>query len=293
MRFRAPAKVFLSGEYAVLEGATAVVAAVSRHAVADTRAGARSDRPEVVAVARSLSADAPSVDVSALCRDGRKLGLGSSSAALVAAAGALLAERGVDLGSRAERDARLRELVELHRATQGGSGSGGDVAAALYGGVISYRALPAPHAEPFRLGRIGIVICDSGAAVRTAPLARAALEAGLPRSVHEAAAALGMALLSGDAAALREAVVCHLRGLEELSPVMGVRLLTPALERVIEIAGRVGACAKPAGAGGGDLAVAFARSPELAARLVDELGAEGLWAEEAVIDRDGARRDEG
>ncbi len=293
MRFRAPAKVFLAGEYAVLDGATAVIAAVGRHAVADTRKGAPSDRPEVVAVARSLSADAPAVDVSALCRDGIKLGLGSSSAALVAAAGALLAERGVDLGSRAERDARLPELVEIHRAAQGGWGSGGDVAAALYGGVISYRALPAPRVEPFPLGPIEIVICFTGAAVRTAPLARAALLAGLPRSVHDAAAALGAALRCGDAAALKEAVGHHLRGLEELSPVIGARLLTPALERVVEVAGRLGACAKPSGAGGGDLAVAFAGSRDLAKRLVDALGAEGLWAEHATIDREGARGDAG
>ena len=80
---RAPGKVVLSGAYAVLEGAPAIVAAVDRYVVADASREATRVTPEVEhALARRGAAAAPWFDASAL-RDetlGKKLGLGSSAA---------------------------------------------------------------------------------------------------------------------------------------------------------------------------------------------------------------------
>ena len=142
--FSAPGKLFLIGEYAVLHGGTAVVAAVDRRAVARFVPGAQPATPLIAEAVNVLAAyarerdlrlpdGAPLVDSSALSQDGQKLGLGSSAAALVAAMGALW-----DVLGQADGTLPLELAVKAHRQAQGGRGSGGDVAAALRGGVIAY-----------------------------------------------------------------------------------------------------------------------------------------------------------
>jgi len=88
VRVVAPGKLLLSGAYAVLEGAPALVMAVDRYVVADdARRGSPS--PEIAA---AMPADeAPHVDASALFNGDKKLGLGSSAAGVVAALGVVAA----------------------------------------------------------------------------------------------------------------------------------------------------------------------------------------------------------
>jgi phosphomevalonate kinase len=121
----------------VLDGAPAVVAAVDRYAVADTSRKSETPPPELRA-ALSNEARVPYVDVRSL-QDGhgRKLGLGSSAAALVAALGACALERGQHLDDAAVRADLFRMAKEAHARAQGG-GSGVDVAASVYGGVCRY-----------------------------------------------------------------------------------------------------------------------------------------------------------
>ncbi len=64
-----------------------------------------------------------------------KLGVGSSSAALVALVGALV----VELSLTMTPEALLAVCYTAHRRFQGGSGSGADVATAVYGGVVAVR----------------------------------------------------------------------------------------------------------------------------------------------------------
>ncbi|MBM4364466.1 MAG: phosphomevalonate kinase, partial [Deltaproteobacteria bacterium] len=79
---RAPGKLVLSGAYAVLEGAPAIVTAVDRWVTADTGRPADRLTPEVSAALAGRTA--PWFDAGPL-RDGeQKLGLGSSAAILVA-----------------------------------------------------------------------------------------------------------------------------------------------------------------------------------------------------------------
>ena len=67
-----------------------------------------------------------------------KLGLGSSAALTVALASALLKWAGT--GERVELGIEwLQRLLNLHRAYQGGRGSGVDLAASLMGGLVEYR----------------------------------------------------------------------------------------------------------------------------------------------------------
>ncbi len=78
-----------------------------------------------------------------------KLGLGSSAALTVALASAMVRHAGRE-DLLADRAAWLRQLLWLHRQFQQGRGSGLDVAASLYGGVIRYelRGNDEPCAEP-------------------------------------------------------------------------------------------------------------------------------------------------
>src|SRR4051812_23142786 len=91
----APGKLVLSGAYAVLDGAAAIVVAVDRHARAGTRERAPTRSPELLAAFGE--GPAPICDTSSMRENGKKLGLGSSAAALVAALGADEAWRGGDL----------------------------------------------------------------------------------------------------------------------------------------------------------------------------------------------------
>src|SRR6185312_7882085 len=99
----APGKLILTGEYAVLDGAPALVAAIDRRVIARRYSGPRGSSPFLVAVADELArrrgkddvavqaAMQIVVDSSALYDDATKLGLGSSAAVTVAATALALA----------------------------------------------------------------------------------------------------------------------------------------------------------------------------------------------------------
>jgi phosphomevalonate kinase len=119
VRVIAPGKLVLTGAYAVLEGAPAIVVAVDRYAVVDSRAPGK-------------------VDVRALYDGGgRKLGLGSSAAQMVASFGARALARGEDPRHAAVRAEIFRGVRAAHQREQGG-GSGVDVAASVHGGALRY-----------------------------------------------------------------------------------------------------------------------------------------------------------
>jgi phosphomevalonate kinase len=97
MSATAPGKLILTGEYAVLDGAPALVVAVDRRVSARRRIGPHGSSPFLVAVAeeiaRAYGVDAPEaraameivVDSSTFFLGNTKLGLGSSAAVTVAA----------------------------------------------------------------------------------------------------------------------------------------------------------------------------------------------------------------
>jgi phosphomevalonate kinase len=139
-RTRAPGKVVISGAYAVLAGAPAIVSAVSRYVTADTSRPATFITDEVRA-ALAQGEQAPWFDASELRDDDRKLGLGSSAAILVASLFALELQR-EPTADRGPVLARVNaRAVQAHRQAQGG-GSGIDVAASTFGGTFSYRLGP-------------------------------------------------------------------------------------------------------------------------------------------------------
>lgn len=179
IRASAPGKLVVAGEYAVLEGAPALVLAVDRRVRVEMSPSAGShwqvasptlglhaslwcgpqgwewdaQPPEELRwVAGILHGFAPAADLPPqhialdsaeffARRHGRqeKLGLGSSAALVVALLGALHRRAGM-------ADPDLETVVAAHRAIQNGAGSGVGVAAALMGGLLRFQ-LEAGHAQ--------------------------------------------------------------------------------------------------------------------------------------------------
>jgi len=308
---RAPGKLVALGEYAVLEGAPAVVLAVNRYVEATIAAspdrmcrlavraaevtevrfapGASSGVELVDLVA--AAADPPlawhaSIDSSALYAGATKLGLGSSAAALTAWAGAFAAfAKGQ---GRTLPELTLAGLIDLHRAFQGGRGSGLDVAASLQGGAIAFTlgrdGMPQVGSVrvPNGVGFAGIFPGRSASTPeflaryrawqRERP-AEAAAMLGRLRGLAEAGVA---ALRADDAAAWLEAFVGYGRGLEDLGEAFGAEIVTAEHRQIGEEARRFGVAYKVSGAGGGDLGLACAADFGALAAFTKSVGNRGF-----------------
>lgn len=264
MRAIAPGKVLLTGAYAVLEGAPAIVAAVDRYAVADGARTTTSSPPEVRAW--SGGEPAPEVDVSALHDPaGRKLGLGSSAAALVAAVGARSLALGEDPRSPGVREGIFRIARDAHARAQGG-GSGVDVAASVYGGVLHY-VMPGDGAggvlRPLDLPEsLCVVVYDSGTSARTSKMvARVAALRGqggadrLFADLRRVAVDAATSLARGDAPGFVASARAFGRALEALGRAALSPIVPPAFAELADHAEREGSAFVPSGAGGGDVAV--------------------------------------
>lgn len=281
----APGKAVLSGEYAVLHGAPAFAVAVDRYAVArlakdDT--GSPFIAAAMQAAARHLGVDLPAgaitVDTSLLYAGGRKLGLGSSAAVTVATMGLAWAASGRSL---TDRQTLLRLAAAAHDQAQGRRGSGIDVATSLWGGLLRYR-LENNHPEvtPASLpAGIELTLLATGESASTPKLLASVGALGPARILAvlgEPAAAFDAAMTSGGTRALIAAVERYRQGMATLGLEAGSTIVTAEHERIAELARRAGGAAKPSGAGGGDLAVAFTVGAEATSRLRAELARAGF-----------------
>jgi phosphomevalonate kinase len=264
MRARAPGKVVLSGAYAVLEGARAIVAAVDRYVVADGSRSAAFVTPEVDA-ALAPGEIAPFFDASALREGERKLGLGSSAAIVVASLGVRLLAAQPALGAAALAAQVFPVALRAHRQAQGG-GSGIDVAASAFGGI----QIAQPIGETLVLTQVSL---PAGVQVRVLAARAPASTPELIRRVHslraqdaalyrrlmarqaEASESTAAAVLSGNAAAFVCGLAEQAEALSALGVASGADIVTEDMARLQSLARSVGAAALPAGAGGGDIAL--------------------------------------
>jgi phosphomevalonate kinase len=287
----------LSGAYAVLSGAPALVAAVDRYVVADSARPASFLTPEVHAALGARPA--PWFDPNDLRENGQKLGLGSSAAILVASLAALELEQQADLDDDA-LCARVYERALLaHRTAQGG-GSGVDVASSAHGGVLAARRLGSelelaklslPQGLQFQVWGCGV------AASTAAFLARIAEFAARDPVLHrarigaqaEAAQAALDAVQRDHAADFVAAIARQVATLSALGDAAGANIVTPELRSLARLAAAHGAAFLPAGAGGGDVAYYVGLTPppaELGVRARElglsrvelRLGARGVHA---------------
>ena len=274
----APGKALLCGEYAVLEGAPAVVAAVDRRVSVlwsdesgtvppEVRATLRRAEEELGALPRDLA-----VDVSAL-RQGRvKLGLGSSAAAAVATAGAAFAAYGRDLGDSKTLQRVFSTALHGH-ASIAPQGSGVDVAASTFGGFLRCTRAQddiqfQPLAQPQNLL---IRLVWTGHAARTSELVGKvqALRKDDPREYRRCMKRLSdlserfvSAFETGSATEVIAEAAHYSKAMDMLGTAAKARIVDERLGRAAQLAAGFSGSAKPCGAGGGDVAIAFFTDPD-------------------------------
>lgn len=309
----APGKVLLFGEYAVLSGCPALVAAVQRRATCRVLPASGveveglglgtthwpprpGDAPLPFALALlALTRPAPGryvLDSSALsvAAGGAKLGLGSSAATTVALAAALTE----GAGPRA-----LYQLAQAaHRQAQG-TGSGADVAAAATGGVIRYQWQGGSEAtfERVPAGRTRLHVVWTGQPASTTALVGRVegWAASAPARHRDLVSALGDAALQafetwaefGD---LRPAAAASITALEALGAAAGVAIVTDLHRRLDADALAFGCRVKPTGAGGGDLAWIVGVDAEAEGAAAVHFAAAGRPVLALPVDPEGAVR---
>ena len=269
MRARAPGKVVLSGAYAVLEGAPAIVAAVDRYVLADSARAPDFVAPEVVA-ALGEGAVPPWFDASELRAEGRKLGLGSSAAIVVASLAARHADKQGPLDDRALRDAVLDQALSAHRSAQGG-GSGIDVASSAWGGFIVARRVGGRlHVRGLDALPLHIEVwaCATSASTSEFLSRVAALARARPDEHRRLMNRLGDASIRAETAAERQeaqplldALSSQRDDLDHLGQAAEIPIFTDEVRAVAALARKEGAVVMPAGAGGGDIATYFGDAP--------------------------------
>jgi len=311
---QAPGKLILLGEYAVLEGAPALVASVNRTARVVMR-----DNPD------GFSVNAPALGIEDLhfkmdetgtihysqvddrqlhhlrfftaalnrCRlflhvgggkmkpavftldtdaffdpqSGEKMGFGSSAALTVA----VLA---VGTGS-SDRDALYRAGMDAHYNAQGKAGSGIDIAAAVWGGLLHYRipnkplsAADALIAQTLTLPEdLHMMVIWTGKPACTRRLLAGVRELGL-RDGHRLKKMMSEmgriaengieAVAQGRTPAFMASVKQYGAAMRELGDLSDTPIYSPCHRELEALVSGLGGVYKPSGAGGGDTGIAFA-----------------------------------
>ena len=288
----APGKALLCGEYAVLEGAAAVVTAVDRRVRVAWTDDAGAMPPEVEAtLALAQTALGPvgqslRLDASDLHQDRIKLGLGSSAAAAAATAAAVFASHGADLADPDTLRRVFTSAFEGH-ASIAPQGSGVDVAASTFGGFLRFERR-GDHVETRALLRpdeLHIRLVWTGHAARTSELvakvkALRRNDSGRYRACMERLAELSARFAAafelGNAPHVVAEAASYCAAMGSLGEAAGAPILEARLRRAAELAAEFSGSAKPCGAGGGDVGIAFFVDPEAASRFELACKGEGL-----------------
>lgn len=286
MKLSAHGKVFLAGEYAVLDGAPALVVGIDHDLHASVAPAGRMQivrqgllwdggpAPEELRFAARAARLCGERKVRLVYEGELPKGLGSSAAATVIAVRAFAGDP-------------LSHGVAAHWAEQGGSGSGADVAASALGGVLEVRSRipwrsveevmslsPQQIAQPVEVRRVRVpddlrlLLAATGHPADTRQLVKRVrtLPAESRRPLADDAEWLRSALESDDREGALEAVRTAAAHMAALGEKAGAPIVSEELSRICALAASAGVAAKPSGAGGGDYAVVLAFGDEAAAR---------------------------
>jgi len=222
------------------------------------------------------------IDTAAFYRDAgsesRKLGLGSSAAAVVAFAGALWRVSGRRGGGEFER-----ACFEAHARLQGG-GSGVDVAAALRGGVLAFRrdeAAADPVIETLRWPQsLEVLPVWSGINASTPRMLARIREFAMSRPAAwnkhiRVLTAAGVAALDawrlGNAADIVGRLAEYDAALRAMDRAAGIGIESPEHAVIRALVEHHGAVYKTSGAGGGDFGLAISDSTDVIRAIRIEL----------------------
>lgn len=293
MKYQAPGKVVLWGEYAVLAGAAAGVMAVNRFAQASLdphpqrwlfssqglrTPGLYKSQPQFSGTLAARLAEtilsywgytqlpqpfSLTTDSCGFFIDKQKLGLGSSAAACTATYHALAMLLG--------RETHMSEIIAIHRKFQGGKGSGLDVAASCHGGLIQFKdegikRLVLPSSWHWR-------VVYSGQPSKTAD---ALGDFNTWRQQADQTPLLELVALSNQTSAhpCLDNLAQYIEALRILDNAARLNIFTPAHSRLATIAADNNVVYKPCGAGGGDVGFACTEDPLALTNFCQQASAE-------------------
>ncbi len=306
----APGKVFVAGEYAVLDGAPALCMAVNRraqvsvtsstenfHVVAapgfskdigrfKSIADSANEYPLLAAVWTELQIETPDflnivLDSSGFVDiEGGKLGIGSSAALTVALTAALIRLAG-------ERQNIRAAALAAHRHLQNGAGSGGDIACSLAGGMIEYRM----HDNVSRVAAwpaglyYGLLWSGVSADTRSQLDKLAHSDAqGTRAELGDAAEALAEVWGCGDAAKIMAALHHYGATLRRFDVDHKLGIFDAGHAALADNAESSGVVYKPCGAGGGDLGIAVSSDESALAAFVNAAQKQNFRRMDLTID---------
>jgi phosphomevalonate kinase len=267
----APGKLFLIGEYAVLEGELGVALAINKRVF--VRQGVK--RGKVNAI-RKFAFDSVGfrpqarssffADSSALFVGKRKLGLGSSSAMTVSAVASALVEAGMDISCKETRVLIWDIAKKFHDTAQKERGSGLDVAVSCFGGTIKMCGGQIETLSPVSLTRdLDMLHIWTGKESKTRDAIRAFREFQIKKKTVacKIVKALGdvsrgfVEACENDAKQSLAMLKEYARLLDTLGKEMGFEVVTKTMKEVQQKIQGFDAVLKPSGAGGGDIATIF------------------------------------
>ncbi len=249
----------------------------------------------------------------------KKIGFGSSAAAVVAAVAAVLAFHGKDIKKSKDIIYKLSSIA--HYYAQGKVGSAFDIAASTYGGVFVYTRFDYNWLnEGMKKGNIRETVRQKwpGFSVEELKIPEnfTLLVAWTKESAYTSAMVKQMSsfkeqnpeeykrLYGSITALVRELVIAWKKEdskkiyellnkneefLRELGQMSGVNIETKELKALSELAGRAGAAGKLSGAGGGDCGIAVCFDNATAEKIRQLWKKAGLHVLDVAIDRNGIR----
>ena len=282
MQVSAPGKVVLFGEYAVLDGAPATVMAVNAHATCDlvpsndhhwhfSSSGFVSepihcidstlpDHASAGFVAAILThwgintlgdfSDQPlsvHTDTTPFFHEHKKLGLGSSAATCTATY--------IALAETLNRQTSMQEALNIHRAWQGGKGSGLDVASCWHGGVIRFQNAQAKGLSWPEHLHWQIVWSGTSAATTDHIGHFDEWRQHADLSPLNRLCELSNQLCNNPTL---ELIAAYQSALMDLDNAAKLKIFSAEHRELVKIAAGFGLVYKPCGAGGGDIGIAFA-----------------------------------
>lgn len=291
VRVSSPGKLLISGDYAVLYGASAISVAVNRRACCDLSVKDegtwkfRSLPPfwdEHVSLAALVSRKSPDVlassvqwfsrqytlpehvaiqmDTSGFFSDGNKLGLGSSAGVLVSLYAAIATCLGHTMSTQ--------DLFEIYRASRN-NGSGVDVLTSYYGGIIKFEQQTAQSVElPKGLYFDFYAVGYSTNTTTMVERFRQKFDK-LPVSLQQRfiSTACKVSASISNATNFFYALEQFIEVYRELATESKMSIWSELHESMFELASKVGALYKPSGAGDGDIGVAVSTDPQCLAQL--------------------------
>ncbi|HED11136.1 MAG TPA: hypothetical protein ENJ10_10645 [Caldithrix abyssi] len=349
LQARAPGKLILIGEYAVLEGAPALVAAVNRYSVVSISPSEDEqfylDAPTIrmnniafrlsgsgsVWFPGNLSGDQQKrlhffkvtfeyamqylhgqgvrvnparllIDTGAFFDEKikAKLGFGSSAALTVSVIKALFNYTGLPLREEEDPGRLFRLALAAHRRAQNGMGSGIDVAASSFGGVLSYRVAYDNRARQIMPQAVSpwtelpMLCVFSGGSESTRRMVGGVSRLGKknPGLYKRLMEILGTVSGQGIAAytqrdigGFMEAVDRYHRAMERLGMESGMPIISPVHRQLAETVRKAGGVYKPSGAGSGDIGLAFTRDETTRRQVQGRLEDAGFRCVDIAIDR--------